>query len=361
MAYEIMMSYDFTKIDIWVTILMIFMVVLMPMIDQRLNRKLGVALDDSLSSNQDADKYLHARKLVLYCVFGLYIMAVLFVTFFSRSAASDYQIHIAFYQDLANAVKIDFGILGFIHSIFTDGLAEALQHVSVEKMDSISQVYLNVVMFIPMGYLLPYVFDKFQKAKGRTVLNCFLFSLLIENVQLITKHGFYDIDDIVSNTLGGFLGFELYMLFAYFLRHPRFREEMEETRQYRLQAKDKPMFPYFRKMHTSRVVLYACNAEEVLNFFTSLGFRMKKEIEDGPEHDYLLSYGNNEIEVRCNRKYTDFPDQEITLALNNNEFLKEDLEEKGFDTGSYRSDPYTGLRTYRIMGPDHIIITLIEE
>ena len=355
------MVYDYTKIDIAITILMFIMVVFMPYLDHRFSRKFGVVLDDSLSRNENADHYLHLRKRVLYSILALYILAVLYVTLFSRTAANDYLIHIAFYEDLTNALKIDFGILGFIRSIFKDGLKEALSHVNVEKIDDISQVYLNVVMFVPMGYLLPYVFDSYHKDKKKTILTCFIISLLIENIQLITKRGFYDVDDIVSNTLGGLIGFEFYMLFAYFIRHPHFRKEMRETRQYRNTARDKVMYPYFDRMHTSRIVLYACHKDEVLKFFESLGFRLKKEIEDGNDHGYLFSYNDHEIEVRCNESYTGFPDQEITISLNNSEYLKKDLAEKGFDTGSYRADPYTGLRTYRVIGPDHIIITIIEE
>ena len=64
---------------------------------------------------------------------------------------------------MANSIKIDFGVLGFIVSIFRDGLNEALNHVRVTHVEEISQVYLNVCMFIPMGYLLPYIFDWFRK------------------------------------------------------------------------------------------------------------------------------------------------------------------------------------------------------
>lgn len=35
---------------------------------------------------------------------------------------------------------------------------------------------------------------------------CFLFSLCIETLQLITKVGVFDVDDLMMNTVGGLIG-----------------------------------------------------------------------------------------------------------------------------------------------------------
>ena len=67
----------------------------------------------------------------------------------------------------------------------------------------------NVIAFIPFGYLLP----KMVKKKPRlfhTVLFSFEFSLLVELIQLISRTGSFDVDDLILNTFGGLIGYILY-------------------------------------------------------------------------------------------------------------------------------------------------------
>ncbi|MCH1984082.1 VanZ family protein [Ruminococcus sp. OA3] len=63
----------------------------------------------------------------------------------------------------------------------------------------------NILMFIPLGFLLPMLSRKFQKV-GNAVLFCAGTSLLIEVLQLFLTRG-TDIDDLILNTLGGLIGF----------------------------------------------------------------------------------------------------------------------------------------------------------
>jgi glycopeptide antibiotics resistance protein len=68
----------------------------------------------------------------------------------------------------------------------------------------------NIILFIPLGILLPLISNKFHSLKKMTVI-AFLFSLFIEFIQFISFHfGIYrtaDIDDIILNILGAVLGF----------------------------------------------------------------------------------------------------------------------------------------------------------
>ncbi|WP_407901446.1 VanZ family protein [Halalkalibacterium halodurans] len=60
----------------------------------------------------------------------------------------------------------------------------------------------NTLIFVPLGFLL-YIWKKniFFAAQF-----CLYTSLLIEVVQFITRRGYFDIDDIILNTVGGLLG-----------------------------------------------------------------------------------------------------------------------------------------------------------
>lgn len=350
--------------NIMVTILMFIMVFLMPFVDRKICKYLEIPLDDRASRNPKADSLLHIRKIILIFVFLLYLAAVAYVTFFSRSAADDYLVHIALYQSLANSIRIDYGILEFFNSILYEGLGSALSHIHVISREGIVQVYLNIVMFVPMGYLLPYVFDWFRRhITSRTVIASFLASFAIENLQLITRHGYYDIDDLFSNTLGGFIGQGLYMMFAYFLTHPDFRKEWKNLKRWRQRAKDRAIYPFFSRIRVMRVTLYATDKKEVFDFYgKKLGFRLKKLIADTDDTaDYLSDFGKNQIEIRCSGQYKNLPVQNVTIACNNSEYLKKNLEKHGISTSDYVDDPYTGLRTFSFLAPDDTVITIIEE
>lgn len=79
---------------------------------------------------------------------------------------------------------------------------------------ALENIFGNILMFIPIGILLPMIFVSWRSVKKVTLV-CFVFSCLIEFTQFILgKFGTFrtvDIDDVILNTLGGFLGALLFM------------------------------------------------------------------------------------------------------------------------------------------------------
>ena len=71
------------------------------------------------------------------------------------------------------------------------------------NMDLFYQVMANVMMFIPIGCLS-------ARNMRRPVLFGFLFSCLIEGLQLLFRIGLCEVDDIISNTVGVIIGFAMY-------------------------------------------------------------------------------------------------------------------------------------------------------
>ncbi|HDR6309479.1 TPA: VanZ family protein [Bacillus cereus] len=67
---------------------------------------------------------------------------------------------------------------------------------------------LNIVLFMPFGFLLPTIWPQFRKMKN-TVCAGFLFSLAIELNQLLNNR-ITDIDDLFTNTIGAIVGYVLY-------------------------------------------------------------------------------------------------------------------------------------------------------
>ena len=70
----------------------------------------------------------------------------------------------------------------------------------------------NVLAFMPLGLILPVIIKNMRKGI-RVILWGFLFSMCVESIQLVTRVGSFDVDDIILNTTGVLLGFLLFRLF----------------------------------------------------------------------------------------------------------------------------------------------------
>lgn len=85
--------------------------------------------------------------------------------------------------------------------------------VSAGKGDFLRQVILNIIMTIPFGFLFPLTQNRTAKL-GRTVFFCFLMSLGIEILQpLINGFRSSDITDVITNVIGGIIGYGFYIIF----------------------------------------------------------------------------------------------------------------------------------------------------
>lgn len=71
----------------------------------------------------------------------------------------------------------------------------------------LTNTILNVVLFLPLGFFLPFFWERFLPFP-RAVLFGFFTSLLIESLQIFTLRA-TDINDLMTNTLGAFLGWIL--------------------------------------------------------------------------------------------------------------------------------------------------------
>ena len=72
---------------------------------------------------------------------------------------------------------------------------------------NITGMALNAVMFAPLGFLLPLIFERYRRW-GRTLAAGFLTSLTVELIQLFTFRA-TDVDDLIMNALGTLVGFLL--------------------------------------------------------------------------------------------------------------------------------------------------------
>ena len=104
-------------------------------------------------------------------------------------------------------------ILEFIHTINTSTQPYLIRHSFINLAG-------NVVMFIPFGFFMPWLFAKCRQYRW-TVLCTGVTIILIEMIQLFTLRGSCDIDDLILNLFGVTLGYGLFMLIAKSIRKKR--------------------------------------------------------------------------------------------------------------------------------------------
>ena len=132
------------------------------------------------------------------------------VSFFADQMAVAYMIVVLMlvFFPLPDAEKA--ATLAGYHGRFLPGsfISDILRERSLE---SVLQVLFNIAMTVPFGMILTY---RFGFNKKNVILVSFLLSLFIEIGQLtglfFTYGGSYrlfDADDLICNTLGGFIGF----------------------------------------------------------------------------------------------------------------------------------------------------------
>ena len=81
-------------------------------------------------------------------------------------------------------------------------------------LNSFENMVGNILVFVPFGFLLPYVWKK-AGSFWVMLLNAVIFVLGIEVFQLFSAFGAFDVDDIILNVLGATFGALLYIILFY--------------------------------------------------------------------------------------------------------------------------------------------------
>lgn len=140
-------------------------------------------------------KTIKKRKLVLYVISIAYVVIIIGATFLSR------------FQD-------SYIYDGEINLNLFNSYREAYHNINVDivKNKLFRNLILNIMLFIPIGFLIPFYSDKLKKMY-RVVLIGFFATLAIELTQHFNNYGVFEIDDIFNNTLGTLLGYCCFMIF----------------------------------------------------------------------------------------------------------------------------------------------------
>lgn len=130
-------------------------------------------------------------------------------------------------KDKANHIKAEISHIFAVY-LFCFGLVSVLSVTSVPGIyymsidtginlvpfvgvsNNLFEYVLNIILFIPVGFLLPMLWKKFEKMYI-TFLWGFFFSLSIEMIQLLNNR-ITDIDDLITNTVGTIIGYFFFKL-----------------------------------------------------------------------------------------------------------------------------------------------------
>lgn len=126
------------------------------------------------------------KAVICGCLLSLSCSFIFVMTLFRRSAGTDFDFRAKPFESYYIA--------------FVEGGTEVML-----------QIIVNIVMFIPIGFLLPCCFSLYEKYRY-VLITAITVSVSIELIQLIFKMGLFETDDIINNVFGAMIGLGLYVV-----------------------------------------------------------------------------------------------------------------------------------------------------
>lgn len=136
-------------------------------------------------------------RVIGWILFIFYLMGLIYFTFFSESLGR---------TDLS---------VGYRYNLepFRE-IRRCIQHWDVlGPVNAGMNLVGNVLAFIPFGFILPMLCQSNRKWYLVLLLSL-LCSFCIESLQLCTRRGSFDVDDLMLNTLGGLAGYWCFLAAA---------------------------------------------------------------------------------------------------------------------------------------------------
>ena len=134
----------------------------------------------------------HKKQIRLLCrvLFALYIAGLVYFLFFAEmldrtGIERSYRYNLIPFREIRRFI------------VYADLLG---------PMAVISNLFGNIVIFMPFGFLVP-ILGRKKRNFWFTSLLSFALSLAVECIQLVTRTGCFDVDDMILNTSGGILGY----------------------------------------------------------------------------------------------------------------------------------------------------------
>ena len=141
------------------------------------------------------------ERVIIYLIFALYLLLLIKILFISRVSLNEL-------FDSSRDVRRSFNLIPFqsINNYLSVG-AEGF---------SIGNIFGNFILFMPLGVYLPLL--KKDKRISTNMFYIFIATVLVEVLQWTLGIGAADIDDVILNFAGGFIGILGYKLFHWMFK-----------------------------------------------------------------------------------------------------------------------------------------------
>lgn len=139
-------------------------------------------------------EHVKVLRICSTVIFGVYIIFLTYFLFFAESTGRTFQ-----------GREYHYNLV-----LFKEIRRFIMYHRNLGLTAVLLNLVGNIVAFIPFGAILPVMHRRFRSFFFMTFFT-FEFSLVVELIQLVSKVGSFDVDDLLLNTIGGMMG---YLIFA---------------------------------------------------------------------------------------------------------------------------------------------------
>lgn len=164
-----------------------------------------------------------AREIILF-IFFVYFLFLLLLTIFKGGC-------IEFSNQFNSYMYREHGLLGIINIVPIKETINTFMHSETGMRNSLRNLIGNILVFMPLGFFIPLLFDKFNNLKKVLKVGC-LSSLAIELSQLFVGSNVCDIDDVIYNTLGALAGFICYKTFETIIKKVNLKNKIDKIRDF---------------------------------------------------------------------------------------------------------------------------------
>lgn len=164
-----------------------------------------------------------AREIILF-IFFVYFLFLLLLTIFKGG-------RIEFSNQFNSYMYREHGLLGIINVVPIKETINTFMHSETGMRNSLRNLIGNILVFMPLGFFIPLLFDKFNNLKKVLKVGC-LSSLAIELSQLFVGSNVCDIDDVIYNTLGAVVGFICYKTFETIIKKVNLKNKLDKIRDF---------------------------------------------------------------------------------------------------------------------------------
>lgn len=127
-----------------------------------------------------------ASKILFWIYLAILMYLLFFSEYYGRTMVTDYRYNLQLFREIRRFWTYREKL----------GMAAVLTNLGG-----------NIVCFMPFGFFLPNMYAVFRRHGSLVILFGFFLTCGVELLQLVTRVGAFDVDDIFLNTCGAILGY----------------------------------------------------------------------------------------------------------------------------------------------------------